>query len=291
MSERAQQTAVPVRWQQLVERGKALARERRAEREAAGLPVTPAEPEPYRYERDAFDRDISIPVDPERERRLLWETLCSRGGLSTTLLPLDKLRKGQRQVLEALLNADAAGVLQGGRNAVLVGPAGRGKTQVALRAGYVLHMAGMRVMPITWRRLKERLTASFDSRGHAEPQHVVLEGMREPDILLLDEVGYEAAQQFNLSQFDHSTLFGLVSDREAAGKFTWLTTNLTVEAAPNALGRDILGPLEAVFGEAFRSRLQQDGKCVAVDFGKGAADIKGLGLPNFRWAGGKDGPA
>lgn len=106
--------------------------------------------------------------------------------------------------------------LQEGRNVVLLGPPGVGKTHLAIGLGVMTAELGHRVYFTTAMDLAHRLTRAVD----ANRLHRTLKALMQPKLLILDEVGY-----LSFDPVQASLLFQVVCQRYQKQQPVCLTSN------------------------------------------------------------------
>ncbi|MDZ4753769.1 MAG: IS21-like element helper ATPase IstB [Phycisphaerae bacterium] len=118
-----------------------------------------------------------------------------------------------RRIIDELATGRFAGE---GRNVILLGPPGVGKTHIAIALGVRAAELGMRVYFTSAMELARRLSkAMAENRLHREMRNLV-----RPSVLVIDEVGclsMEAAQA--------SLLFQVIAERYGKGQSIVLTSN------------------------------------------------------------------
>ncbi len=145
--------------------------------------------------------------------------------------------------------------VEDGRNAVLIGNPGVGKTHIAISAGILACQKGKTVLFESVPDLALQLKESLKER-----QVVALKRkLMSYDLLILDELGYVSFDS-EASQL----LFNLISNR-SEGKSTLITTNLTFEKWPSLFGDTMMAAamvdriankatVVEIIGESYRVR-------------------------------------
>ena len=201
----------------------------------------------YELSIDEAGREIAIPKqDTSVRRALTWDRKMEAMGRSAALRTVEKLDAYQTKILKALMD--------GGKNAILFGKAGAGKTTVALHALRALHMLGFHVMAWRFSQFKTKMEPGYQN-DHRTSSHEVMENHAIPKYLLLDDLGYGGTQIIP-SIHEQRVFFDLINAREGSGRSTWIITNMTREG------------LYQGYGDAAISRLEAVGKTVIGDFTK-----------------------
>jgi DNA replication protein DnaC len=136
---------------------------------------------PYRKDLDGFD----FTAQPSIDRRIV-----------------DELATGR--------------YLEQGRNLVLLGPPGVGKTHLAIALGVKVAEAGHRVYFTTAMDLAHKLTKAVDTNR----LHRQLNALMQPRLLIIDEVGY-----LRLDTLQASLLFQVICNRYQRHQSIVLTSN------------------------------------------------------------------
>ena len=208
----------------------------------------------FEFVRDDQGREYAIPKKNFIARRQqVWERIHGRHHGLPALMGMVRFSDFQKGIYDSLC--------QGGKNAILFGPAGTGKTQVALAGLHNLCMGARSVVAMRFSEIKRRMEPRQLDADKPTPM-AVLHSMTEAEYLLIDEVGYGQAERRFPSEHERQILFELISERDAFDKHTWLTTNMNLET------------LEEFYGDAAISRLGKWGSCVKADFTK---------QPNYRY--------
>jgi DNA replication protein DnaC len=163
-----------------------------------------------------LERLVAAEIDHRREKRIAKATRAAGFPFFKTLEEFDFefQRSLQRKALGPYLGTE---LVSGGRNLILAGPPGIGKTALCIALAYKAIQQGAEARFVTCTELINRLT-SARARGHWE---VTLSQFLDPHVLVIDEVGYlgygpEAA----------SVLFSVIDKRYLRGnRPILLTTN------------------------------------------------------------------
>lgn len=240
-------TPEPVKFGESLERLQARSRLRREE---GGVPAAEGAADPellFDLTTDGEGREYATRIATPLERRAdSWAKMMSENGLPADLPERHRLSEDQL----ILANVMARGV----KNAVLHGPSGTGKTAVVLTALKELHMDGRSVLATRFIRMKEQHEPRWLEQNE-ETAETVRARYVGPEILFLDEVGYgDEKDRRIVSEHERHVLFNVISEREAAGRYTWLTTNQTIEK------------LTEQYGETLMSRLTMRNGCIKANF-------------------------
>lgn len=204
--------------------------------------------------QDEDGRDIAIPKKNFRQRRQeQWERMSREHPGLPSMVGVTRFNDFQKKIHGELC--------AGFKSAILFGPAGTGKTQVALSALHNLCIAARSVVGLRFGDIKRQMEPrQLDADGTTVS--AVLRQYAEPEYLLLDELGYGQEERKAVGDHERRVLFEVVSEREAFDKKTWITTNMS------------LTMLEDIYGDATISRLAKWDGCVKADFSQ---------QPNFRY--------
>lgn len=148
-------------------------------------------------------------------------------------------RKLDRALVDELFTLD---FVRTGCNAVLIGQQGTGKTMICKNHAHQAVMAGYTVRMLTASELLRDLSEQPDART----RHQRLKHYCEPDLLAIDQLGYQS--------YDHrcADLFFELIDARYQRKSTMITTNLTFsrwnEVFPSATS--VLAVVERVIHHA-----------------------------------------
>lgn len=210
-------------------------------------------PDIFNCRKDGLGREIAQPLDRDRDiRAARWGTLRRDFEYTIALLKPSGLDPFQRNIFDALIFGQG--------NAVLFGASGSGKTTIALMALRNLCMQGKAVKAARMAQFKTRMEPSYCAEHQLSPD-TVMEWFKEPEFLLLDELGY-GEERREVTEHERRIFFDLVSIRDSTGKGTWISSNTE------------LMQLKRLYGEAAFSRLDAAGNCVVGDFSK---------RPNYRY--------
>lgn len=116
---------------------------------------------------------------------------------------------------------------------IICGSRGRGKTQLAASLVKTLAQDGRSSRYLTLHDLSLRLKATFDSRY--ENERDVIEELRKPRLLIVDEVGKVPA-----SDWLHGAFFNLIDKRYGDMRDTLLISNHDKRAVGDAIGDSIV---------------------------------------------------
>lgn len=204
--------------------------------------------------KDSLRRDIAQPIGyRDRDiRAARWATLRRDFEYTIALLKPFELDPFQRNIFDALIFGQG--------NAVLCGTPGSGKTTIALMALRNLCMEGRAVKAARMAQFKTRMEPAYCEEHQISPD-TVMEWFKEPEFLLLDEVGYGEERRL-ATDHERRIFFDLVSIRDSTGKLTWISSNTDFQQ------------LQELYGEAAFSRLDAAGNCTVGDFSK---------RPNYRY--------
>lgn len=154
------------------------------------------------YEGDEWDPQPGLSIEAQRERR--WSSLVPEKFAGATFEGVnDEVRD---RVMEWC-------VRPAGRNLVISGTVGTGKTHVACAAGRELHMAGREVQFVTVAWLWHKLRPPGDDD--------LLDAVCDVDVLLLDDLGMEKRSEWTTEQ-----LWLIANQRWQENRPTVITTNL-----------------------------------------------------------------
>lgn len=209
-----------------------------------GPPLPPKE-EYYLYKKDSMGRMVAY-RNPAYTAHLKerWIKMVVDAGLNPRLPKEENLDNWETDILEQLS--------QGGKNAILHGEAGRGKTTLALMASKALVKRERTFLVIrSPDEMARFLPKSLDVEDTSSGE--LLDRLVKPLYLLMDEVGY-CKENKEISSYMQEIMMNIVSKREALGRFTWWTTN-----------KDIAW-LEREYDTPIMSRMNRTGECVTVDF-------------------------
>ena len=229
-----------------------IERYRRESRDKPQLDHTkPAER--FKLGKDRQGRDTAVPIQEQYSfYQAQWDRLCRDFEYTTVLLDERKLDECQKKIRDKLA--------LGRSNAILYGHSGSGKTTVALWALHDLVAAGRKCKAARMLQFKTEMEPRYCDE-HGVSADTVAQAYREPEYLLLDEVGYGEERQ-SVTEHERRIFFDLISVRDGTGKKTWICSNT---------GR---AQLHALYGEAAFSRLDATGQCVVGDFSE---------RPNYRY--------
>lgn len=213
-----------------------------------GPPVEREEPE-FIIEIDELGRETSY-LNPKHTATMFarWEAMVEGSGLNPNLPEPAQTDKWTQDTARVLA--------EGGKNAILHGSPGKGKTTLALIASKALYGRGRPFLIIRSPDWMEKFLPRYQDEERITRSRV-LEKLVSPTYLLMDEVGYGK----DISSFMQEVMLDIISKRDALGKFTWWTTNRGI------------GWLERGYGEAVMSRMNKVDGCLTIDFGN---------RPNYR---------
>ncbi len=211
-----------------------------------GDPVPLGEqPEIFSFEKDPRGRDIAIPLMTRRQIRVeSWNAICLAFDYNTPLIEEKSLTDHQKNIRDSLAG--------GQKNAILYGPAGTGKTAVAMLALRDLHLAGRRVKAARFAQFKTQMEPRFCDENEVSPD-TVAKWYSAPEFLLLDDLGYGDTRQ-TIGEHERRIFFDLLSVRDSTGRRTWICSNTSRQE------------LHRIYGEAAISRLDGAGVCTVGDF-------------------------
>ena len=202
----------------------------------------------YIWSKDEQGRDIARPTRAlvERQRETAWNRMMEDAELPEIDIGPNSLNTYQRQKYDALILESP--------DALFTGPAGRGKTIVALLAAKHLHTSGVTVGLTRFGRYHEMMLPGHEKRYGVSPD-TIRARFTTPKILLIDDVGSGRKEIDRVSEYASGILWELVSARcREPGHATWVTTNLS------------MSEFERHFGGATISRLARQGRSILADF-------------------------
>jgi len=199
----------------------------------------------YTIEKDDKGREIAIPkIDSLTYLAMTWVRKMECMGRTAGLRPRADLDAFQKKIIKLLE--------VGGKDAILFGRAGSGKTTVALHALRKIHMDGGLVLSIRFAQFKIQMEPRYCDEHEISP-HTILDEHAAPDYLLVDDLGY-GGTQVRPSEHEQRIFFDLINAREGSGRRTWVVTNPSREN------------LYQCYGDAAISRLEVRDQSVIGDF-------------------------
>lgn len=197
--------------------------------------------------------------DPRADAMLAYfhASLAESGSGHFASASLDDLAPDQHPMV---LRRFLAGLEQGQaalRQLLLAGPTSRGKTHAAVALGNAAARLGMTV------RFVDHLTYLqwLRPEGSDKPDWKIEKRFREPDVVILNDVGAEFDPTKPASEFRKTNTLRLVDDRlYTPGKVTIYTTNERA-AIRDDDGR-LVGGLELMLGDRFLERLGEQGNAL-----------------------------
>ena len=158
-------------------------------------------------------------LEPEiaARRRRLVETHLRFAGLPYLKRLEDFDFAFQPSIDRTLVEELATGrFLSEGRNVILLGPPGVGKTHLAIALGVLCAELGQRIFFVSAMELSRRLSAAFAQNRLPHAMKVLV----QPRLLIIDEVGY-----LGLDQPGAAMLFQVISNRYERDASTVITSN------------------------------------------------------------------
>ena len=230
-----------------------IARLRRKNRDKPESDYTAPSLEPFLFFEDRQNRSMAVRIHGKGSfYQAQWDRLCRDFGYTTVLLDERKLDEYQQKIRNKLA--------LGRSNAILYGHSGSGKTTTALWALHDLHVVGKKCKAARMLQFKTEMEPRYCDEHEISPD-TVAQAYREPEYLLLDEVGY-GEERDRTTEHERRIFFDLISVRDSTDKKTWISSNTSREK------------LHGLFGEAAFSRLDATGQCVVGDFSA---------QPNYRY--------
>jgi hypothetical protein len=172
-------------------------------------------------------KEATPTLSNEQRRQAAWERMCPARYLA---FEWEKLKPQAQKVARQL---KAEGYQAAPKGAVLHGASESGKSFLAYRLAWHLHMAGHEVRMVDVPTLWETIAYHADERDDAEAR------CKTSAVLLLDDLGMESASSGWVS-----ALYRIIDRRERDGLPTILTTNKDAEYFRSAYGVPLANRLE-----------------------------------------------
>lgn len=175
-------------------------------------------------------------AEPPKRTEGQWAAYLKDEGLCPPDFGPDQLSQRQQSIFSELAG--------GGKNALLLGKQGTGKTLLALMAMRKHYMENKSVIAVRFSTFKSHCEPKWLER-HDQSEYEIIQRYRGVDFLLLDELSHGNTSRRFVTDHEQKVLMDVVSGREshAEKRPTWITSNLSLPQLVNLYGEPIIGRL------------------------------------------------